>query len=413
MSTSFTPFEYVLIDIASQFGLDKLTFEERIAWTKKNIENLEKLGDSVDHWKEKPLYNKAVQALRDIQNSRPTGHLVGLDAVNSGMQILSCLSGCLTGATNTGLIRPFERSDAYTACTQAMKKYIPTLEDSSRADIKAACMTMLYGSKKVPEKLFGEGTPELTAFYKAMNDIAPGPCTLIDVLRYAWQADALNHTWLLPDGHTSLVPVMKTIDCKIEVDELEHHKFNYRYKVNQGSEKGLSLIANVTHSIDAWVLRSLVRRCHYDQAAVEQCMRIITDHLTGKRNVHDPKRLSAEAEHIISRYSQHFIVDLAIVPYLSAATVHNFSQTYLKKLYMLLESLILYPSFDVVCVHDEFKCSPVHMDRLRFHYRNILADLAESTLLNDVLNQITGKKYQHKKSHKIANRVRNSNYAIC
>jgi len=79
----YTGFEVICIDIANQFGLDKKLFEDRIYWVTSIIDRLEVLGDK-PHWKEKPLYIKAVAALRTIQKGEPTGHMCGLDAVCSG-----------------------------------------------------------------------------------------------------------------------------------------------------------------------------------------------------------------------------------------------------------------------------------------------------------------------------------------
>lgn len=80
---NFTGWEWLLIDAAGHFGLDKLTFDERIEWAEANLNDLEALLPQADK-KTQPLYLKAVQAIRKAQNKVPTGHLVGVDAVCSG-----------------------------------------------------------------------------------------------------------------------------------------------------------------------------------------------------------------------------------------------------------------------------------------------------------------------------------------
>src|SRR5690606_35274979 len=106
---TFTAFEYICIDIANQFGHDKLTFEERITWVLSHIDDLETLADVADA-KTKPLYIKAVQALRKAQRGIPTGHLIGFDGVCSGVQIMSAITGCYEGAKATGLVDPNVRA---------------------------------------------------------------------------------------------------------------------------------------------------------------------------------------------------------------------------------------------------------------------------------------------------------------
>ena len=77
----FNPMQYLAIDIANQFGLDKVTYEERIQWVKDNINYLEEY----QHEAEEPLlYYKAVKALRTAQAGKPIGHTVALDSASSG-----------------------------------------------------------------------------------------------------------------------------------------------------------------------------------------------------------------------------------------------------------------------------------------------------------------------------------------
>ena len=78
---TFTGYQYLLIDIANQYGHDKMLFEDRIQWATEHLQELETLSDRAEC---QPLYIKAVMALRKAQKGIPTGHLVGFDAVCSG-----------------------------------------------------------------------------------------------------------------------------------------------------------------------------------------------------------------------------------------------------------------------------------------------------------------------------------------
>lgn len=418
--SSFTGFQYVLIDIASQWGLDKLTFPERLEWAYKHFNDFESLAEDRGHFKEHPLYMKSVMGLRRIQAGQPTGMLVGLDAVCSGMQVLSAATGCETGARSTGMVTPDERADAYTACTEAMQRRIPAFTMDGRADIKDACMTTLYGSVKVPESIFGEDTPELQAFYESLYEIAPGACKMISVLKLAWRPYALKHAWILPDNHHAEVPVEEMVDTKIEIDELEHTTFSYTYSVNKGSKKGLSLIANVTHSIDAWVLRSMIRRCNYDEAKLLRADNLIQEELLQRHSgIHaEPQPLQGIPEHgaqaLIYRYQRTAIADISMVNYLDEVNVRQVSSTHLHGLARTLCLMQTHEPFPVVCIHDEFKTSPLNVNYLRMHYREILAELADGDVLNDIVGQITGRKSLIAKlSTTLGDKIRQSNYALC
>ena len=141
----FTAWQYLLIDAANNFGLDKLLFEERIQWATENLSKLEALIPQAKK-KTRPLYIKAVMAIRKAQASIPTGHLVGFDAVCSGIQVMSAMTGCIAGATATGLVDPNVRADAYTACTKEMEHILGDTLHVSRDDAKDALMTLKMGS---------------------------------------------------------------------------------------------------------------------------------------------------------------------------------------------------------------------------------------------------------------------------
>lgn len=238
--TNYSGWKWLLIDAANQFGLDKLLFEERIEWAEKKLNVLETLTDQAET---KPLYIKAVMAIRKAQQGIPTGHMVGVDATCSGIQIMSALTGCTAGATATGLVDPNVRADAYTSVTNEMSTILGGAVAVSRADAKSATMTAFYGSKLVPKELFGEDTPELDAFYQAAHNVAPGAWELLQDLLASWQPYALSHAWKLPDGFDAKVKVMAKREVRIEVDELEHATFSYEFYENQGSRAGLSNVA--------------------------------------------------------------------------------------------------------------------------------------------------------------------------
>lgn len=139
---TFTGWQYLLIDVANQYGHDKLLFEQRIAWAEENLNRLESL---VEFAETKPLYMKGVQAIRKAQKGIATGHLVGFDACCSGVQIMSAITGCVAGATATGLVDPNVRADAYSTMTETMNELLHSQGISvnvSRKQAKEATMTL-------------------------------------------------------------------------------------------------------------------------------------------------------------------------------------------------------------------------------------------------------------------------------
>ncbi|WP_273637064.1 DNA-directed RNA polymerase [Moraxella catarrhalis] len=150
----FNPMQYLAIDIANHFGLDKLNYEERIDWVKTNINSLENMTEQAE---EPILFAKAVHALRQTQQGIPTGHTVAFDATCSGLQIMSVLMRCRSGAYLTGLIDPNNRIDAYTLITDAMNTELAKkgMQVSvSRKDSKKAITNKQDGWRFSPNDLY-------------------------------------------------------------------------------------------------------------------------------------------------------------------------------------------------------------------------------------------------------------------
>ena len=115
----FNPIQYIAIDIANCYGLDKLNYEDRIQWVKDNLDDLENL----EYQAEEPfLYYKAVRALRAGMAGEAINHHVALDSVCSGLQLMSVVMRDINGCMLTGLIDPDNRTDAYTLITDEMNR---------------------------------------------------------------------------------------------------------------------------------------------------------------------------------------------------------------------------------------------------------------------------------------------------
>lgn len=409
----YTGWEYLLIDAATQFGHDKMTFEDRIKWSETHLQDLETMADQAET---KPLYQKAVMAIRKAQQGIPTGHLVGVDGCCSGIQMMSVLTGCIDGARATGLVDPDVRADAYSTCTTAMNEILGSTLQVSRSDAKQALMTSFYGSKAQPKLLFGEETPELAAFYQAAQKIAPGAWALLQDLLASWKPYALIHQWVMPDGFDARIKVMTKKEVRIEVDELDHASFTYEYYDNQGQKTGLSNAANVTHSVDAYVLREMHRRCNYDREIAESAAHLIEIELIeralGKTPTTD--RPQGKIAYYRDHYQRSTHASAVILPYLDETSVGFLSTEHLKALAGMLNGMLQHQPFELVTIHDEFKAHPNNLNWVRWQYKEILAEIAESRLLDDLLSQIHGVSGTFPKfSTNLPELIRQSNYGLC
>ena len=416
---TYSGFEYLCIDVANSYGLDKLLFEERIEWVQTNIDKLEELAV---HAETKPLYHKAVMAIRKVQQGKPTGHMVGLDASCSGLQLMSAMTGCWAGAEATNLVNPDARNDAYSMCTENMNKALAAQFLSvqvPRAKAKQALMTSFYGSKAKPIEIFGEDTPELKAFYDAAIQLAPGAWELLQDLKAAWQPYALVHEWTLPDGFHARVKVMEKQETRVEVDELDHASFTYIYYVNQGQKKGISLVANCVHSCDAFVLREMHRRCNYEplvlffaHEAIQQELDLRGQHITSNIPVDDG--CSLKLKYYIELFEATKQPTAAILPFIQDGhDTQYLSDDHLKKLIRIVEQMNAHKAFPLVTIHDEFRAHANNCNHVRMHYASILAELSESQILNSIFSQIYGMEVKYQKlSENLGDAIRNGAYAL-
>ena len=145
----FTAEEYLKIDIANNFGKDKLNYKDRIKWFDSQ-ENLESLTSNA---KEPAMFLASVLAYRKAIKGEAIGYPISLDATASGMQILSILANDPIGAAITNVIDSDDRQDAYTVIYDIMKEQTKGSK-LERDQVKKALMVSLYGSDAGPKDLF-------------------------------------------------------------------------------------------------------------------------------------------------------------------------------------------------------------------------------------------------------------------
>lgn len=406
MFKQYTGIQYLAIDVANHFGLDKLEFEDRIAWVKSNQEVLESLADKAE---DKPLYVKSVNHFRRALRGLPTGHTVALDSCASGLQLMSVLTGCESGAYMTGLVDPNKRMDAYSLLTEYMNELLDESITVPRKQAKDSLMTSLYGSMAKPKEIFGKGTPAYKAFYEVLSTKCKGAYALLRILLNAWDSTKEYNHWVLPDGFNAYIPVMQAITDRVKVEEL-NYTMSVQTWVNKPMDFGLSIPANAIHSVDGYVLRSLVRRCNYNPKQVKKAIGLIEEALLSEYVT--PEHIVEEAVMPIHLYFKTNLADIVCIQHIEKI-VHQLPHDMLGKLLITLETMLQHEPFEVITVHDSFACHANNCNTLRYWYKEVLAEIAESTLLNHLLTQIYGEDCTFKKINpNLASSIRNSNYGL-
>ena len=171
--------------------------------------------------------------------------------------------------------------------------------------------------------------------------------------------------------------------------------------------------------VDAYVLRSVHRRCNYDREVAEGAYSNLQAEIQ-RRNTggtrEEAKEGTAEGYYGYL-YEETKMADVVILPHLADFNaVRCLTTEHIEGLIRVLETMLAHKPFEVVTIHDEFKCHANNMNHLRNHYREILADLADSTTLDYILSNLLGFPVKYAKLSKpgeLSKLIRGSAYALC
>lgn len=393
---SFNGKQYLQIDIANNFGLDKKDWDERLEWFNMNQEKLEKLLPEAE---DPALYYASVQAYRKAQMGVATSYPISLDATASGLQISACLTGCERSASLCNVIDTGHREDAYTAIYSAMLAMVGEHAKIDRDKVKKAVMTALYGSKATPKRVFGEGIL-LQRFFDTMYQEAPGAWSLNESFLAMWNPNAYTNDWVLPDDFHVHVKVMDSINSVVH---FLNEPYDVTHRENRPTPEGRSLGANVHHSIDGMVVREMTRRCNYSPSVLGDIKMSLA---RGNMSMNRPR--DKKLRKLWQNYERSGFLSARILTYIDKDNGGNVDQ---KKVTALIETMPKQP-FEVLSVHDCFRCLPNYGNDLRRTYNQILSEIAASDLLSDVVSQIQGRKIFVNKLANLAPRILEANYAL-
>lgn len=232
--------QWLAMDVARSYGLDKATWSKRLQWTLDN-------PGFQQGAKEPFLYKSAWEALQKAQAGQPIDHLISLDATASGIQCLSLMAQDSASAEAVNLGTEVV-NNPYRRVKEHMGNY-----DYER--VKKALMTSFYESVATPLQLFGD---DYERFVAAASTMLPGPWAMKDAISSCMTYKD-QYRWTLMDGYEVVMDVTTPIECTMDIGQGHNISWIEHRKAAVGT-KGLT--ANITHSLDALVLREVLRRTH-------------------------------------------------------------------------------------------------------------------------------------------------------
>lgn len=400
--TKFTGMDYLKIDIANNFGKDKEEWVDRLLWFQFNEDRLDSLVESADN---PAQFFAGVQAYKEVMNGESTGYPISLDAVCSGLQWLSILSGDESAARLSCVIGQ-KRNDAYTAIYQYMVEALGESAQIQRDDTKQAIMTSLYGSTLIPKEIFGDG--ELyDVFINTMETHTPAAWELNQALIDMWNPNASSYHWVLPDNfHVNML-------VKDVVNHTVHFR-NFAYKVpvktNMPTDTGRSLCPNLIHSIDSLVVREITRRCMYDPIKIEYLKELLS------RGGVPHNRITKSGELLMkllelaraSGYMSSRVLDV-----IDKTNVFLLSTDEKEQVWDIINTLPVKP-FEVFTIHDCFRSHPAYGNDLRWQYIHQMILISKSNMLSFLVSQIVGHQVTvDKYTNNLHEEIAKAEYPIC
>jgi len=407
--TQFTPKQYLQMDIASMYGLDKKTWSERLEWFNQNQNKLEDLVEQAD---DKAGYIAAVNAYEDMQDGKPIGYCINLDATASGCQVLALLTGDKQAAERVNLINTGKREDLYTYIYNKMKDEVEVSDKLTRDQVKKAIMTSLYGSEKKPKEVFGEDNYEI--FEDIMSEELPGVWELNECLLDCWNSKASEYNWIMPDNFHVKCKVMTPVVFETTLFDEPVDILKY---VNKPIKKGKFLSANLAHSVDGFINREMTLRCMLSGAYKQTLKKLVNlkpeSSEFGQICESLPKGNSRKFNTLMTRYRESGYLPVRILLYLNQKCYMGMGAKEKKELKELVNSL---PNdgFELFSIHDCFRCHPNHAEAVREQYRVICSRIAKSKMLDAILSHM----FEHpihvnKLNENLGDEVLKSEYAIC
>lgn len=433
--------EYLQIDIANNYGKDKLTYTERLDWFNKELASKlskditnDEIYELVKDEEEKELLFVGIKAYRDYLNNLSIKHMVGFDATTSGMQIMSALTGDRNAMRLTNLIEPDKRIDAYTEIFNYLKSKYPeeTKENNLvRQDIKKAIMILLYGGNKSVVRHLKGNEKLYEILLEVCDELIPEVMKLNRDLMDTIVKGEPEYNWIAPDNFhiKTQMKVMKYEKIRLA----DGTWIDIKYKDVGFEPKSKCNGANFVHSIDSFIARELIGRCNYNPSSLRNVETLIK--LIEMFNEPDKKLTIKSLDHnlilkeLYQIYRETKFLSYRFIEYIYSPDElqYLFQDTNFKEdLLNLVQTLRKYQPFEVICIHDNFWSHPNNMNYVRYWYKEIMAELLEKRLLKFMLKQMPkGKElydehfkpylepYNKNEIKELVSLIRNSNYAIC
>ena len=285
--------EWLAFQVATTYGLDKATMQERLDWTRTHVSLIARVArNPIDHlgdWEgaDEPWLFLAACEEYDACCLRQTRNLTSLpvatDATCSGLQILAGLARDKSTARLVNVVPSDKPQDAYAVVAEVSKPYIPEKYRAvwDRKCVKRTVMTIPYNAKAFSNRSYIKAALEekgvdvdkddltiiVQSVRQAMQAVVPGP---MSVMR--WIESEVGQAikrgedyieWTTPSGFLVRQRYFKKKIERIQLQLLG--RCDLSIAVEDGKDVDINrhkaaTAPNLIHSLDASLLHLAVRK---------------------------------------------------------------------------------------------------------------------------------------------------------
>ena len=278
---------WLRFQVATTYGLDKETLNDRLSWTYSNEDLIERIAtdpiDNLHEWEEAEEPWQFLAACDEfyhcaIKRDRiSTGLPVAIDATCSGLQILAGLAKDKSTAKLVNVLPSDKPQDAYKVVAEKSKPNIPDKLHPhwGRAECKRTVMTIPYNAKPFSNRTYikdalkdkgieidkEELTQTVKAVRDAMNVIVPGPMKVMkwieDEVSKAIKRGVKELKWVTPSGFVVSQKIFKKEFERITLQVLGQCNMKVSTGDSDQVDKARHKAAtapNLIHSLDASLL---------------------------------------------------------------------------------------------------------------------------------------------------------------
>ena len=279
--------DWLAFQVATTYGLDKATMQERLDWVKNNTHLISCVASDpilhIHEWEETDEPWQFLSACDEYYHCvlkcdrHFTSLPVATDATCSGLQILAGLAKDKNTASLVNVLPSDKPQDAYAVVASTATPFCPSSirNHMDRKVVKRVVMTVPYNAKPfsnrgyIKDALLEKGieidkddlTKTVIAVRNAMDEVVPGPMAVMswieEEVAKAIDLGKTELTWSTPSGFVVTQKLMKkeTIrielqlmgDCKLTVATQDSDKVDKQHHKN-------ATAPNLIHSLDASLL---------------------------------------------------------------------------------------------------------------------------------------------------------------